>query len=364
MKNIYLIRHGQPDFTDGTHICLSRTDLPLSTLGRLQAVLLGRYFEEKTAALTVFHTGMQRTRRTAEAISRSAKPVPELRELGVGDWEGLSFREIRHRWPELYEKRGKTPFACVIPNGEAPAECQRRGLSALRTLAEQTEGDLAVVAHAGINRLILCALTGAEPDTFLTIPQPYGCVNHLVWDGRTIEVKNIGTVPHPVLDETACLSLLAAAGTPEPVRQHCRAVAAKAMELAERIVHSDSAPDKNRLLAAALLHDIARVEPQHPIVGATWLEGLGYPDIAEVIACHHDLSEAEEAQISEKTLLYLADKYLRGTTPVTLPERFTTSKEKIFTPEARLTHARRYAQAQRVEALFLRHTESKRGETS
>lgn len=355
MKNIYLIRHGQPDFADGKRICLSRTDLPLNPLGRLQAALLGQYFEENNSALTVFHSGMQRTRQTAEAIDPNTKEIRSMQELGVGDWEGLSFREIRQRWPKLYEERGNAPFTCVMPNGETPVECQQRGLAALRTLAEQTEGDIALVAHAGINRLILCALTGADPDTFLTIPQPYGCVNHLIWDGKTIEVKIVGTVPRPALDEAVCMRLLAAADTPEPVLLHCRAVAAKAIELAEQL-DKHHGIDRDKLLAAALLHDIARTERHHPAVAAAWLEALGYPEIASIIACHHDLAEEDENYISEKTLLYLADKYVRGAETVTLAERFDASRKKAPSPEAAAAHSRRYAQAQRVEQLYLQNS--------
>ena len=41
MREIYLIRHGMPDFPGGARMCLGRTDLPLGLRGRLQAALLG-----------------------------------------------------------------------------------------------------------------------------------------------------------------------------------------------------------------------------------------------------------------------------------------------------------------------------------
>ena len=40
MQRIILARHGQPDFPVGAHLCLGRTDLPLSPIGRMQAALL------------------------------------------------------------------------------------------------------------------------------------------------------------------------------------------------------------------------------------------------------------------------------------------------------------------------------------
>ena len=51
MREIYLIRHGMPDFPGGARMCLGRTDLPLGLRGRLQAALLGaeRLIVKKTA---------------------------------------------------------------------------------------------------------------------------------------------------------------------------------------------------------------------------------------------------------------------------------------------------------------------------
>ena len=42
-----------------------------------------------------------------------------LREVSVGRWEGLSFAEIRERWPELYEARGENMSSVAPPGGES-----------------------------------------------------------------------------------------------------------------------------------------------------------------------------------------------------------------------------------------------------
>ena len=47
MRKIYLIRHSQPDFPDGKKMCIGKTDLPLSALGRMQSVLLAEGLKEK-----------------------------------------------------------------------------------------------------------------------------------------------------------------------------------------------------------------------------------------------------------------------------------------------------------------------------
>ena len=40
MRDLYLIRHGKPQYPDEHSYCIGQTDLPLSMLGHLQAVLL------------------------------------------------------------------------------------------------------------------------------------------------------------------------------------------------------------------------------------------------------------------------------------------------------------------------------------
>ena len=67
---------------------------------------------------------------------------------------------------------------------------------------------------------------------------------------------------------------------------------------------------------------------------------------------HHDLSIELETEINESVILYLADKYFYGTSPVTLEERFALSVEKCASEQAKEAHNQRYQQAKRVEAMI------------
>ena len=70
--------------------------------------------------------------------------------------------------------------------------------------------------------------------------------------------------------------------------------------------------------------------------------------MAELIAAHHDLSPERETEISEATVLYLADKLVQEDREVTMERRFADSFGRISGVEGREAHARRYQQAQRV----------------
>ena len=146
------------------------------------------------------------------------------------------------------------------------------------------------------------------------------------------------------------MAVLHAAGTPEHVIAHCRAVAEEALRLADCLPAGETAPDRPLLYAAALLHDVARTEPNHAETGAAWIRALGYPEVADVIAQHHDF---DGDRLDEAALLFLADKYVRGTERVSLEERFATSAGRCTDDEARAAHERRFQAAKRLEKQIL-----------
>lgn len=134
--------------------------------------------------------------------------------------------------------------------------------------------------------------------------------------------------------------LLDEAGTPEPVRAHGEAVAAKAAQLAAQCGQDTDAP---LLRAACLLHDMLRADrPDHAAAAADLLRRKGCPALAEIVGLHHDLSLPAS---TEAQLLYLADKLIQGTREVSLQERFAASRRKCAAPEAVQSWERRYRSA-------------------
>lgn len=343
MKTIYLVRHAHPELNGAEHLCIGRTDLPLSPLGRMQCVLLQETFRE-SGITAVYHSGMRRTEETARALSDRLAAETAFREIDVGEWEGKTFREIRQRYPEVYAIRGKDPYRCCIPGGEAPRACLERAGAALQQVARQAgEAPVAIVAHAGVNRLLLCALLEKPMEQYLEIAQPYGCVNTLRYEDGKYTVESVGEICCPVIDDTLAERLYQAIDLPVKIRDHCKAVAQKALQLAQgrRI-------NRTELYAAALLHDICRQQKNHAQVGAQWVTMLGYPRIGTMIASHHD--PGDEAHMTEETmLLYMADKLIYEEREVTLEERFAISRKKTVSAEAMEAHERRYMQAKRIQ---------------
>ena len=78
---------------------------------------------------------------------------------------------------------------------------------------------------------------------------------------------------HPTKEE--CQKLLNEYGTPAHVQRHCRAVAETAYTIAEELNKNGYNLDLDLIMAAGMLHDIARVEDRHWDVGADYMKELG-----------------------------------------------------------------------------------------
>lgn len=119
----------------------------------------------------------------------------------------------------------------------------------------------------------------------------------------------------------------------EDVIKHQEAVAACALRLGRSLADKGAALDLSLLVAAALLHDIKKGERNHPQRGGEYLERLGYGSVAAAVVEHMDLLDLEEESVSEKELLYLADKLVKGDREVGIEARF---RSMLINPDERI----------------------------
>lgn len=171
MKNVYLIRHGTPDFPEGKRMCLGTTDIPLGEIGFAEAAAMAKKLPPVQA---VFSSPLTRAIQTAEAIGLPITVLPDLRELHAGAWDGLTFDQIRQQFPELYAARGKDQ-TLPLPGAEEHEKGLARFKRALEAATAQSPGDLAVVAHGGVIGHFLRKLTGIyqKPTYAQIIPLRY-----------------------------------------------------------------------------------------------------------------------------------------------------------------------------------------------
>ncbi len=156
----YLVRHAQTSW-NGERRIQGSADPPLSARGRQQARCLARYFSGRPIRAIV-SSGMQRTQETALAIASTnghrLQPViePDLREIHLGAWEGLTPEEIDARYPGAYDRWRLIPSSTLIPNAERLEIFLQRVRGAReRLLATLQAEEAVIVAHGGVIAALL-----------------------------------------------------------------------------------------------------------------------------------------------------------------------------------------------------------------
>lgn len=179
-KTIFLIRHAEAAGIDEQKRYIGQQDPELSPLGMHQAQKLCLAFTSFPIK-AVFTSDLVRAVNTASLIANDhhcpIEKIKEFREINLGTWEGRTFQEIQAQYPEEYEQRGRDIANYRTPGGESFAELQKRALHAFTNVAEKAEGDLVIVAHAGVNRVILCHLMQRPIEELFSIPQDHAAVN-------------------------------------------------------------------------------------------------------------------------------------------------------------------------------------------
>ncbi len=179
---IFLIRHGEVVRAD-TRRFIGHMDVPLSLRGEQQCLEQAKTLREVGLA-AVFSSDLARARRSAEIIAapHGLVPieVPALREMSMGRWDGLTAAEIQEREPaafaEWMARVGEFPF----PEGESVADLLARAWPAFASLVDDHAGRaIAVVAHGGTNRALLCRALGVPLARLLGLGQDYGALSLL-----------------------------------------------------------------------------------------------------------------------------------------------------------------------------------------
>jgi broad specificity phosphatase PhoE len=179
---IYLLRHGEPVEAE-TRRFIGHLDVPLSPRGERQCAAQAARLKDRGLA-AVFASDLVRARRSAEIIGAphglTPHLVPALREMAMGRWDGLTADEIRAREPDAFAdwmaRIGEFPF----PEGESVPDLVARAGPAFDAIVAGHAGRaVAVVAHGGTNRALLCRALGLPLGRLLAFGQDYGALSVL-----------------------------------------------------------------------------------------------------------------------------------------------------------------------------------------
>lgn len=173
VTTIDLLRHGEPEGNDGFR---GHSDFVLTAKGWQQ-------LRDATALRpapwqAVITSPLKRCADFAVELARDIDAPLQvehtLREVSFGDWEGQSFASVKQRWPELLATFTRDPSAVTPPNGESLAQLAQRVLPTWHALIERHRGEhVLLVAHGGVNRVILAEVLGIAHSALTRIQVPY-----------------------------------------------------------------------------------------------------------------------------------------------------------------------------------------------
>jgi broad specificity phosphatase PhoE len=158
-----LVRHAQSTW-NREHRIQGHLDPPLSDEGRRQAELLGRRLAGRRLA-GFYASDLKRALETAEAIESLVEVKPELapglREIYLGEWEGLRTEDIAERFPDAWAKWGEKPDWDLVPGGEGAARFETRVIATLDEILDRhPQGDVLLVTHGGVIQVALHRVIG------------------------------------------------------------------------------------------------------------------------------------------------------------------------------------------------------------
>lgn len=225
VKKLYLVRHGETEGAQSNRY-KGHIDVPLSGKGIQQMKRLAKYLyqnpehrTQNTELKAVYTSDLSRAVKSAEIISEpyNIKPiiVRSLRERNFGIWEGMSFDEIKEKYPREFEAWVGNPLKFSPMKGENTLEVKDRAIEALNWILNKhlnaqkssksgssrsnssnglNNSSIAIVAHGGINRIILCHLLGIPLENIFRIEQDFSALNIVEFYDKYPVVKLINYI--------------------------------------------------------------------------------------------------------------------------------------------------------------------------
>ncbi|MFI9834301.1 bifunctional RNase H/acid phosphatase [Streptomyces sp. NPDC051913] len=166
-----LLRHGETPLTPQKRFSGSGgTDPSLSEVGREQARLVGEALARRGTVQEILASPLARTRQTAAAVAErlglDVTVEDGLRETDFGAWEGLTFGEVRERYPDDLTRWLADPDAEPTGGGESfAATATRIAATRDKLIATYAGRTVLLVTHVTPIKTFVRLALGAPPES-------------------------------------------------------------------------------------------------------------------------------------------------------------------------------------------------------
>lgn len=194
---LFLMRHGAIENPAAGRF-IGQAEVALGRDGRLQAEAW--HDELKLIEFAaMWSSDLARAAETAAIVfdghAAAVRISRELREIHLGRWEGVPRRRVRDERPELWQARGKDLAGFRPPGGESFRDLQQRVVPPVTRMAAETPGNICIVTHAGVIRVLICHFLDMPLSNLFRIRVDYGSLSIVSHSPERIEVCALNLKP-------------------------------------------------------------------------------------------------------------------------------------------------------------------------
>lgn len=191
--DLILVRHGETE-TNRLGKIQGVSQAPLNERGLDQAAAAARALaDERPFAL--YASPLRRAVQTAEAVASRTGIVVVIEhgliEMDVGEFEGLTGRQLRERFPDVMRSWDEDAYNTDMPGGESLSNVSERAWGTVERLSDHHADETVVaVTHNFTIQMVLCTALGMPPNNFRKLRVDLGSITRLnVNSGRTVQVS-------------------------------------------------------------------------------------------------------------------------------------------------------------------------------
>lgn len=212
MSKIYIVRHGETEWNKENRSQGCSNDIPLSKTGKAQADLVAKRLADERIDM-FFSSTLKRAFETANIIAenhgKNVEKCSDFMEFRMGCWEGLTYKDIVNKYPEVFNVWSTSPHLAQIPDAETLVELRERSVNKLMEIIRNNEDkNILVVSHGITTKVIICALMGIDISNLHKIRQDNTAINIFEYkDGSfqtlllndTCHLKDFNMAEHTIL---------------------------------------------------------------------------------------------------------------------------------------------------------------------
>ena len=120
--------------------------------------------------------------------------APGLIDFNYGEWQSLPHQEVKERYGELYGEWVNHPDRVRMPAGESLNDVRERAANVVNSVVSKHEGNIVLVSHRVVNKVLICALLGLDNSHFWNVRQDNCGISTFTYqDGRFILTEHNNT---------------------------------------------------------------------------------------------------------------------------------------------------------------------------